>query len=201
MRLPLVVVGALLVALSACGSSAVPKRPGDERLARRIAPTAADLGPRWRHESSASAHARRAPCPKRTTGCVWRFFVLPGDPAVIPSAAALVQVFASAAEARSAYTSAKRTLSTTRTIDNDKARVQEIISLHSEANLVVGGAHAALLVFSVKVTAPVRMTETSRAILVQEGRAQLSVTFKAGRTTPFPTTARRLAVRIRPARG
>ena len=44
------------------------------------------------------------------------------------------------------------------------------------------------------------MTETSKTILVQEGRALLILTFKPGRTVPFAATAQRLVARMQPAR-
>ena len=119
----------------ACSAAAGSVGPQDQRLAVRIAPIASDLGSSWRQESSAAAHAQTF-CPPRTSGCVYRFFVLPGDPAFVPRATALVQVFAGAAKARSAYTTVKRKASATRTID--KSGVQQTISLCSEKNLAAG---------------------------------------------------------------
>jgi hypothetical protein len=193
------VVVSLAVALCACGSSSgASQRPDDSRLARQVSPKAGDLGSNWRQESAATAHARKGPCALHATSCVWRFFVLPGDPPVIPSATSLAQIFDSVAAAHSAYTRAKRSLSTTRTIDT--AGIQQTVALRSEKNLAVGGAHAALLVFVVKETSPIRLTRTSRSILVREGRAELLIALKQDRTIPFAATARRLAARLRPAR-
>jgi hypothetical protein len=198
MRWSLVFFGSLVLALGACGgSSAASQSPGDLRLAKRIAPIAADLGSKWRRESSAAAHARSVTCPQGTTACTYRFFVLPGDPAAVPRGTALVQMFASAARARSAYTAARRKASLTRKIDN--SGMQQTISLRSQQSFAAGGGHATLLVFSIKVTSPVHMTEISREILLQQGRGLLDLTLKPGRTVPFTRTTQRLIARMQPA--
>ncbi len=197
----IVVLGtALVMALSVCAASAAPlAQPRDERLAARTAPTAGDLGVRYRRESAAEVHAARLSCPARTTGCAWRFFALPDDPHGIASATALVEVCATAAQARSAYGTAMRSLSRKRKVS--AAGIQQTISLRSEAHLSPGGAQATLLVFRLTQTAPARMTETSRSILVLEGRAQLFVSYKVGRTVDFAATARRPAARMQPVGG
>jgi hypothetical protein len=196
----IVVLGtALVMALSVCAASAAPlTRPRDEQLAAQIAPTAGDLGARYRRESAAEVHAPHLSCPARTTGCARRFFALPDDPHGIASAIALVEISATPAQARSAYRTAMQSLSRKR--NAGAGGVQQTISLRSEAHLSPRGAQATLLVIRLAQTAPARMTETSRSILLLEGRAQLLISYKAGRTVGFAATARRLAARMQPAR-
>jgi hypothetical protein len=195
-----VVLGSALVvalSLSAESTRASTSLP-DQRLAARIAPAAADLGAGYRRDSAAEVHAASLSCPPVTTGCAWRFFALTDDPPRIASASALVEVFATAAQARAAYATGMRSLSRSRT--TSARGVRQTMSLRSEAHLSPGGARATLLVFRLTVTKPVRMTTTSRSILLLDGRAQLLVSYKPGRTVRFAATARRLVARMQPAR-
>ncbi|HVU76411.1 MAG TPA: hypothetical protein VHC67_02425 [Gaiellaceae bacterium] len=193
-----IVLGAALV-LTLAGSAspaAASTRPRDQQLAARIAPTAADLGAGYRRESPAQVHAKGLACPAGSTGCAWRFFALPSDPPGIAGAVAAADVFATAAAARSAYETALQNLRRTRHAGAAGAR--ETISLRSEAHRSAGGVPATLLVFRVTATGGAPFDESYRVIVLLDGRAEVSVSFKLGRTVAFAATARRLAARLRP---
>jgi len=192
-----VVLGsALALALSASAFAGVTAS-GDQTLADRVAPIASDLGSGYEQKSAATVHAHAVSCPAPATACTLRYFALPSDPPAVASAIAFGEVFATAARAAAADNGAEANLSKTRIIS--KAGIQETISLRSKANFAANGAHATLFVLLAKVTKPRRLTETFRSILVLEGRAQLVITYKAGRNAQFVETARRLIARMRPA--
>lgn len=193
-------VSAALALVCGCGSAAGSLRPQDQRLAARIAPRAVDLGPAWRERSAVQVHARVRGCRAlpQVTGCAFRFFALPDDPRPIPSADAIVQIFPSSKAAAAAYAVARHGLAATRTIG--AAGVHETISLVSQSTLALGTAHATLIVDRVVLKAYGRHTGLMRSILMQEGRAELLIAYKTGRTADFPVTAPRLALRMRPAR-
>jgi hypothetical protein len=190
---------ALLAALSCAAAAAnASTRPRDQRLAAHVAPMAADLGAGYRQASAASMHATKLSCAASATGCAWRFFALPNDPPHIASATAVAEVFATSAQARAAYGTALRRLSRKR--DASAAGVRQTISLSSRAQLSPGTASATLLVFRLTATEPRRLTMSYRSILMLDGRAEVSLSYKPGRTVPFAATARRLSARMQPAR-
>jgi hypothetical protein len=190
-------VATALGGLTACGVSSTSTTPSDQRLAARIAPTAADLGATWKQRSGVV----RVPssCPLRhATACSFRFFARSGDPAAIPGTTAVAQVFGTSADAAAAYTIAKTRLMAPQTIH--LGPVRERISLQSEASRAIGGAQVTLLADRIAMTAPDRLAATRRTILIREGRGVLILIYKPGATVPFTATARRLALRMRPAR-
>jgi len=182
---------------TACGASATSATPAGERLAARIAPTAGDLGPTWKQQSGVIRVPSACPLP-RATGCAFRAFALSGDPAAIPGTTAVVQVFPTTADAASMYTVAKSRLTATRTIDHGPVR--ETITLRTEESRAIDGGHATLLAYRLAMTAPKRVAGTLESILIQEGRGELLLIYKPATTVAFVATARRLALRMQPAR-
>jgi hypothetical protein len=186
---------AIASVLAGCGSSsAAPLRPGDMRLAARIAPTATVLGTGWDMRSGRPT-VTRADCPTPATGCAVRIFALHGDPG--SAVVADVQVFPTVSDAASAYATDKRDFSAAHTVTGREG--SSTTSLQSEANRAFGNAHATLLVERTKynVTKTRTATKVYRRVLVQRGRAQILLLYGSPAIN-FAATAHRLAARMRP---
>jgi len=198
-RLGFATLTALLVAGCGGGSSAL--RPADQRLAARVAPTAADLGPTMRLVGSFKRSQLRTACPAPVTGCAIRAFELRRNNAA--GVLAFVEVFATASAANSDYEQATRRYSATETRPAVDTTMQ--LSLQAKEDLAIGHGHATLLLRRWK---PDRVSQHNtviqepkyvRTILIREGRAVVILSPQPAGLLRFAATAQTLATRMRPA--
>jgi hypothetical protein len=177
--------------LSACGSGRVQRSPADQKLAARIAPVAADLGPTW-----VEVHVQGQPrqCGPSQSACLWRSYGTSRNQ--LPLALAAVDIYPSAAAAGSAFKDYGRNLTRVKDMPVPTPGTVITASFVSRTPLTAPGGRAALVRLRDRFEKPKRMSPVFNYLFLTRGRAFILLSLGSDPNVEFNSTARSIALRI-----